>query len=83
MAIRGRVMSLYLVVLIGGQAIGGPMMGWLAEHLNPQLAILVAGGVPALAAGTVAVVLARKSALRLKVDLKNRRKLVRIVPRPA
>ncbi|WP_426300353.1 MFS transporter [Arthrobacter sp. R-11] len=83
MAIRGRVMSLYLVVLIGGQAIGGPMMGWLAEHLNPHLAILVAGGVPALAAATVAVVLARKSALQLKVDLKNRRRLVRIVPRPA
>lgn len=83
MAIRGRVMSLYLVVLIGGQAIGGPMMGWLAEHLNPHLAVLVAGGVPALAAVTVAVVLARKSELQLKVDMKDRRRMVRIVPRPA
>ncbi|WP_144660923.1 MFS transporter [Paenarthrobacter nicotinovorans] len=82
MSIRGRVMSLYLVVLIGGQAIGGPMMGWLAEHLGPQLAILVAGGVPAIAAAVVAVVLARKSSLHIKVDLRDRRRVLRIVQEP-
>jgi hypothetical protein len=74
-------MSLYLVVLIGGQAIGGPVMGWLAEHLGPQLGILVAGGVPATAAAVVAVVLARRSSLQLKVDLRDRRRVVRIVER--
>lgn len=79
MGIRGRVMSLYIMVLIGGQAIGGPLMGWLAEHLDPQTAILVSGGVPALAAAAVAVVLARRGQLMLKVDLKDRRRLVRIV----
>jgi MFS family permease len=52
MSIRGRVMSLYIMVLIGGQAIGGPMIGWLAEHLGPHRAILVSGGVPAIAAVT-------------------------------
>ncbi|MEQ4520371.1 MFS transporter [Pseudarthrobacter sp. B907] len=79
MGIRGRVMSLYIMVLIGGQAIGGPLMGWLAEHLDPQTAILVSGGVPALAAAAVAVVLARRGQLMLKVDLKDRRRLLRIV----
>ncbi|WP_445155916.1 MFS transporter [Arthrobacter sp. Hor0625] len=79
MGIRGRVMSLYIMVLIGGQAIGGPLMGWLAEHLDPHLAIFVSGGVPALAAATVAVVLARRGQLMLKVDLKARRRLLRIV----
>jgi MFS family permease len=79
MAIRGRVMSLYIMVLIGGQAIGGPLIGWLAEHMDPHTAILVSGGVPALAAATVAVVLARKDQLMLKVDLKDRRRLLRIV----
>ncbi|MCZ9882948.1 MFS transporter [Arthrobacter sp. B2a2-09] len=83
MSIRGRVMSLYIMVLIGGQAIGGPMMGWLAEHLNPHAALLVSGGVPALAAATVAVVLARKSELRLKVNVRDRRRMVRIVPQSA
>ncbi|MEZ2390588.1 MFS transporter [bacterium RCC_150] len=83
MSIRGRVMSLYIMVLIGGQAIGGPVMGWLAEHLNPHIAVLVAGGVPAAAAATVAVVLARKAALRIKVDLRDRRRIFRIVPQSA
>lgn len=79
MGIRGRVMSLYIMVLIGGQALGGPLMGWLAEHLNPHTAILIAGAVPALAAAVVSVVLARRGQLALKVDLKNRRQLLRIV----
>ncbi|MDR7159393.1 MFS transporter [Arthrobacter sp. BE255] len=83
MGIRGRVMSLYIMVLIGGQAIGGPMLGWIAEHLDPHVALLVSGGVPALAALTVGVVLARKGALKLRVDLKDRRHPVRIVNRPA
>lgn len=29
--IRGRVMSLYVLVLLGGQAIGGPVMGWIVS----------------------------------------------------
>lgn len=83
MSIRGRVMSLYIMVLIGGQALGGPMIGFIAEHLDPHTGLLVAGGVPALAAVTVAVVLARKGELTLKVDLRNRRGLLRVVSRAA
>ncbi|MFE5836482.1 MFS transporter [Arthrobacter sp. NPDC056493] len=83
MSIRGRVMSLYIMVLIGGQALGGPMIGFIAEHLDPHAGLLVAGGVPALAAATVAVVLARKGELTLKVDLRSRRGLLRVVRRAA
>jgi MFS family permease len=81
LSIRGRVMSLYIMVLIGGQALGGPMIGWLAEHTDPHTAVLIAGGVPLLAAVTVAVVLARRGQLMLKVDVKDRRRPVRIVPK--
>jgi MFS family permease len=81
MSIRGRVMSLYIMVLIGGQALGGPMIGFIAEHLDPHAGILVAGGVPALAAAAVAVVLARKGELTLKVDFRNRRGPVQVVRR--
>ena len=81
MGIRGRVMSLYIMVLIGGQAIGGPMIGWVAEHIDPQTAILVSGGVPALAAMVVAIVIARKGHLTLNVDVRDRRHLVRVVRR--
>ncbi|TLM83367.1 MFS transporter [Pseudarthrobacter sp. NamE2] len=83
MGIRGRVMSLYIMVLIGGQALGGPMLGWIAEHADPHVALLVSGGVPALAALTVAVVLARKGSLRLQVELKDRRRPLRIASRAA
>lgn len=83
MGIRGRVMSLYIMVLIGGQAIGGPMIGWIAEHAAPHTAIMVSGGVPVLAALTVAVVLARRGELTLRVDLRGRRRLLRIVSRTA
>ncbi len=83
MGIRGRVMSLYIMVLIGGQAIGGPMLGWIAEHVDPHVALMVSGGVPALAAATVGVVLARKGALALRVDLKDRRHPLRIISREA
>ncbi|WP_323959429.1 MFS transporter [Arthrobacter sp. JZ12] len=60
LAIRGRVMSLYMMVLIGGQALGGPMIGWFAEYLGAQLAMVIAGGVPVLAAGAIALLLARR-----------------------
>ncbi|TLM83162.1 MFS transporter [Pseudarthrobacter sp. NamE5] len=83
MGIRGRVMSLYIMVLIGGQAIGGPMLGWIAEHAGPHLALLVSGGVPALAALTVAVILARKGSLLLKINIRDRRQPVQIIRRVA
>ncbi|MGG5170603.1 MFS transporter [Pseudarthrobacter sp. J1738] len=80
MMIRGRVMSLYIMVLIGGQAIGGPMMGWLAEHFGPHLALAIAGGVPALAALVIGVLLARRGELKLSVEF-TRRPRIRIVQR--
>ncbi|SEC20481.1 MFS transporter [Arthrobacter woluwensis] len=77
-AIRGRVMSLYLVVLMGGQALGGPMMGSLAEHFGPHVSLFVSGVVPAVAAAVVSVVLARQGKLRLQVQLQGYRPSFRI-----
>ncbi|AJT43093.1 MFS transporter [Psychromicrobium lacuslunae] len=70
MQIRGRVMSLYVMVLIGGQALGGLLIGWAAEHLGPQLTLLLSGSVPALAALVVGIILARRGELMLKVNLR-------------
>lgn len=55
MAIRGRVMSLYILVLLGGQSIGGPLMGWLVEVAGAHVGMIVSGGVPALAAACIGV----------------------------
>ncbi|WP_227878527.1 MFS transporter [Arthrobacter dokdonensis] len=79
--VRGRVMSLYIMVLIGGQALGGPLMGWLAEHLSVESAMLIAGAMPALAAATIGAVLARRGQLTLKVNLRSLRAPLYIAPR--
>ncbi len=41
--VRGRVMALYMTVLMGGTPIGAPLLGWLAELFGPR-APLVGGG---------------------------------------
>lgn len=81
MAIRGRVMSFYLIVITGGQAVGGVLMGFIAEHFGPATAFTVAGAFPAAAGITVAIILAYRHELRIRVDLRRPRRLLRIVKR--
>jgi MFS family permease len=79
--IRGRIMSFYAIVLVGGQALGGPLMGGLAELLGPQTALVISGTVPALAAVVIAALIARSGSLRLQVRLKRGQSIVAIVAR--
>ncbi len=79
--IRGRVMSFYVIIMVGGQAIGGPLMGGLAELLGPQAALVISGAVPALAAVVIAALIARSGSLRLQVRLKRGESIVSIVAR--
>jgi MFS family permease len=65
-SIRGRVMSVYLMVFIGSGAIGGPLVGWLDEHLGPRAGMLISGLVPAIVTALVAMRLARLAAVRLR-----------------
>jgi len=80
-AIRGRVVSLYIMVLLGGQAVGGPLMGWIAEVWGARTGFLVAGLVPAVAGLVISAVLARSGRLTLRVDVARGRLPLRIVPR--
>jgi MFS family permease len=66
--LRGRVMAVWILVLLGGQGIGGPVMGAIVDVVGPQMGMLLSGLVPAAAAVAISIVLARKGALRLKVD---------------
>lgn len=79
--IRGRVMSFYIIILVGGQALGGPLIGGLAEILGPQTALVVSGAVPALAAIVIGALIARSGSLRLQVRLKRGESIVSIVAR--
>ena len=81
LGIRGRVMSLYIMVLLGGQAVGGPLMGWIGEEWGIRTAFFIAGIVPAIAGLVLAVVLARMGKLTLKVDLRSIRAPLSIVHR--
>jgi MFS family permease len=81
-SIRGRVMAIYLVILVGGQAAGGVILGGIAEGFGMHAAFAVAGGVPLLAALVVGAILARRHQLTIKVNLRDFRKVVRIVKRP-
>jgi MFS family permease len=59
---RGRVMGLYMLVFLGGNPIGGPMTGWLAEQFGGRAPFLVGGVISVLAAvGCAAVVRLRRT----------------------
>ncbi|GER22353.1 MFS transporter [Zafaria cholistanensis] len=62
---RGRVLALYMCVIMGGTPIGAPVVGWLGDAAGARWAV-AAGGTVALAAGLGAllVVLRRKKAMR-------------------
>jgi MFS family permease len=79
LSVRGRVMALYILVQLGGQAIGGPVMGWIVEQFGPHVGMIVSGLVPLVVASTVALVLARRRNLALVV--RPRGPFVHIVPR--
>jgi MFS family permease len=75
-AIRGRVMALYAMVVLGGQALGGPLVGWIAQTWGVRDAMIVAGGVPAIAALVIALILARSGRLALSF---RRERFLRII----
>jgi MFS family permease len=49
-AIRGRVMALWSVVYLGSTAIGGPVVGWVAQNAGARAGVLV-GAVATLVTG--------------------------------
>lgn len=81
--IRGRVMSIFALIVVGGQAIGGPLMGWLAQTLGARPALVISGAVPLVAASVIGLILARTGRLRLRVNPRLRGSWVTITPRVA
>lgn len=47
--LRGRVMALFSMAIMGTTPIGGPIIGWIGENVDPRAALAV-GGVAGLAA---------------------------------
>ena len=53
-AMRGRVMSLYIAVFMGGTPLGSPVIGWVGERFGARWTILI-GGIAALATAAAAL----------------------------
>jgi MFS family permease len=53
-ALRGRVLALYMAVVMGSTPIGAPIAGWVADTFGPRAAITV-GGVAGVVAGAIGV----------------------------
>ncbi|MEU4493135.1 MFS transporter [Streptomyces sp. NPDC023998] len=80
-AMRGRVMSLFMMVFVGGTPLGAPLVGWITDTYGPRIGFAAGGTVALIAAIGVGVMLARVGGLRLKIDLRRGRRHVEFVPR--
>ncbi|GAA1869463.1 MFS transporter [Pseudonocardia ailaonensis] len=58
--LRGRVMAIYMLVLLGGTPLGGPLLGVLAEHYGGRAPLVAGGIVTVLSVLAVGAVLARR-----------------------
>lgn len=59
-SVRGRVMGIYMLLLLGGTPLGAPVLGVVAEHFGGRSPLIVGGVVTVLSVLAVAVVLARR-----------------------
>lgn len=48
-ALRGRVLALYMAILMGGTPLGAPIVGWVAGEYGPRAAILLGAAAAAVA----------------------------------
>ncbi|MEU1486355.1 MFS transporter [Streptomyces sp. NPDC005752] len=78
---RGRVMSLYMMVFAGGTPVGAPIVGWISDVYGARTGMAAGGAISMLAALGVGFALTRVGGLRLKLDLRPGRPHVRFVPR--
>jgi MFS family permease len=71
--LRGRVMALYVLVFLGTNPIGAPVVGWVAEAFGARASIWLGGVVSLLVGG---------AALAVRVRLAGGRIRLRLIPVP-
>ena len=67
--LRGRVMSLYMLVFMGGTPFGSLIVGAITDHWGAPIALVVSGAVCVLATAGCAAGAARSAGLAVHVDL--------------
>jgi MFS family permease len=73
--VRGRVMALYMMILMGGTPAGAPVIGWIGQTLGPRWT-LIGGGAITVAAVLVATAwLVRREQIDVREVVENSRVL--------
>lgn len=76
--VRGRVMSLYMAILMGGTPIGSPLIGWIGDHAGPRWTIAVGSISVGLSLVVAGLVLVRSGRIRIAVERGERAVLPRL-----
>ncbi|GGN59686.1 MFS transporter [Streptomyces kronopolitis] len=78
---RGRVMSLFMMVFVGGTPLGAPIVGWVTDTFGARTGFVAGGAISMGAAVVIGLILARVGGLRLRVDLRRGHRHIAVVPR--
>ncbi|PDP85498.1 MFS transporter [Glycomyces fuscus] len=70
---RGRVMSMFMLVFMGVAPIGAPVVGLLADAFGPRTSLVIGGAVTLVVVTVMSVLLLRAKDLRLRDVLPGRR----------
>lgn len=55
-ALRGRVMAIYMTIVMGGTPLGAPFIGWIGEQLGARWTLVVGGALVLAGVGLAALV---------------------------
>jgi MFS family permease len=80
-AMRGRVMSLYMMVFVGGTPVGGPLLGWVTDTYGARAGFAAGGAVSLIAAGVIGLVAIKVAGVRPRFALQGGLPHVEFVPK--
>jgi citrate synthase len=84
-SMRGRVIALYMMVMMGGTAVASPLIGWLGQTFGPRTTLVCSGSASIVIAGAAALIYLRRRGLTAAFRNRPPRLVVlaRVRPPPA
>jgi MFS family permease len=79
---RGRVMALWVLVFLGTNPVGAPLIGWVAETYGAQTSIWLGGLLSLLTAGAALAWQLHRTNARLRLRMLPRPRFYVVVPSP-